>query len=385
MSIARKFFYASLIICIVSLLFLGIYRLSFYKPAETAQVKKEEIKPAALPDQSKKETSKIFAISDEAILSPVLSPDGLSIKYYSQKNGRAYQIDLDGTNKKEISDKDLIGLSSAIWSPDKTKVITKFVGSGGDVQFYYYNYSTGISTPLKKNLDEVSWDGTGNKIFYKYYDPASKERTLNIADPDGKNWKKLADLSYKNVAIAPVPQSGMVSFWNKADSLSTTDMESIPVIGGEKKVIYKEKFGADYLWNSSGTNILINHVDVKGGSKMQLALLNFNGGEYTNLGVPTFISKCTWSSDNKTIYYSLPGNIQSTAVLPNEYNEGVLKTSDTFWKIDLASKQPKRIVELEDLQKVNIQFDAANLFLSSDEGYLFFTNKLDGKIYRMSL
>jgi hypothetical protein len=385
MSIVKKLFYASLIILIVSLLFLGVYRLSFYKPAETAQVKKEEIKPAILPDQPKKETSKIFAISDEAVLSPILSPDGLSIKYYSQKNGRAYQIDLDGTNKKEISDKDLIGLSSAIWSPDKTKVIAKFVGSGGDVQFYYYNYSTGTSIPLKKNLDEVSWDGTGNKIFYKYYDPASKERTLNIADPDGKNWKKLADLSYKNVAIAPVPQSGMVSFWNKADSLSTTDMESIPVLGGEKKVIYKEKFGADYLWNSSGTNILINHVDVKGGSKMQLALLNFNGGEYTNLGVPTFISKCAWSSNNKTIYYSLPGNIQSTAVLPNEYNEGILKTSDTFWKIDLASKQPKRIVELEDLQKVNIQFDAANLFLSLDEGYLFFSNKLDGKLYRMSL
>jgi hypothetical protein len=385
MSILKKFFYASVIILVVSLLFLGIYRLSFYKPGETAQTKKEEPKPVAPVDQTKINTAKIAAISDEPILSPALAPDGLSIKYYSQKSGRAYQIDLDGTNKKTISEKELIGLSSIIWSPDKTKVITKFIDNSGNVQFYYYNYSTGISTPLKKNLDEVSWDGLGNKIFYKYYDPVSKERSLNIADPDGNNWKKLADLAYRNLAIAPIPKSGVVSFWNKAESQAETDMESIPVIGGDKKVIFKGKFGADYLWNNSGTNILAGHVDVKGGSKMQLALLNFSGGEYTNLGVPTFISKCAWSSDNKTIYYSLPGNIQATAILPDEYNNGTIKTSDTFWKIDTASKQPKRIMELEDLQKINTQFDATNLFLSSDEGFLFFVNKLDGKLYRLIL
>jgi hypothetical protein len=385
MSILKKIFYASLLILIASLLFLGIYRLSFYKPEETAQIKKEEPAPVIPIEPAKKDAAKITSISDEAVLSPTLAPDGLSIKYYSQKSGQAYQIDLDGTNKKSLSDKDLIGLSSAIWSPDKTKVITKFIDSGGNVQFYYYNYSTGVSTPLKKNLDEVSWDSLSNKIFYKYYDPASKERTLNIADPDGTNWKKLADLSYRNVAIAPVPKSGVVSFWNKPGSQAETDMESIPIIGGNKKAIFKGKFGADYLWNSSGTNILVSHVDIKGGSKMQLALLNFNGGEYINLGVPTFVSKCAWSADNKTVFYSLPGNIQSTAVLPDEYNNNTISTSDTFWRIDIASKQPERIVELEDLQKINTPFDATNLFLSSDDGYLFFVNKLDGKLYRLSL
>lgn len=385
MSILKKFFYASLLILIISLLFLGIYRLSFYKPSETAQVKKEEPMPASPLDQPKKEVAKIAAISDEAVLSPILASDDLSIKYYSQKSGKAYQIDLDGMNKKSISDKDLIGLSSVIWSPDKTKVITKNVNSDGNVQFYNYNYSTGIPTPLKKNLDEVSWDSTGNKIFYKYYEPATKERSLNIADPDGNNWKKLADLAYRNVAIAQIPQSGIVSFWNKADSMSETDMESIPAIGGEKKVIQKGKFGADYLWNNSGTNVLMSHVDAKGGSKMQLALLNFNGGEYINIGVPTFVSKCAWSKDNKTIYYSLPGNLPGTAILPNDYDSGTIKTSDTFWKIDIASKQPKRIIELADLQKINTQFDATNLFLSSDEGYLFFVNRIDGKLYRLSL
>lgn len=385
MSIVKKIFYISLLVFVVSLLFLGIYRLSFYKPDESTSTKKEEATTINQNDSSKKELTKIAAISDEAVLSPVLSPDGLSIKYYSQKTGRVYHTDLDGTNKKTISDKDLIGLSSVLWSPDKTKVITKFTSSNGGVQFYYYNYSTNTSSSLKRNLDEVSWDSTGNKIFYKYYNSETRERTLNIADPDGNNWKKLTDLSYKNVIIAPVPQSGTVSFWNKADSFSETNMESMSIIGGDKKTIYRGAFGADYLWNNSGTNILVNHTDKKGGSKMQVALLNFNGGEYANLGIPTFISKCVWSKDNKTIYYSIPGSIQDTAVLPNDYNEGKFKTSDTFWKIDIASKQPKRIIELGDLQKINIQFDATGLFLSLDEKYLFFINKLDGKLYRLDL
>ncbi len=97
----------------MSLLFLGRYRLSFYKPQGTSEIK-EEISVANPIDFLKKESEKISVISDEAVLSPTLSPDGLSIKYYSQKNERAYQIDLDGTNKKEISDKEGPGESDPV-------------------------------------------------------------------------------------------------------------------------------------------------------------------------------------------------------------------------------------------------------------------------------
>lgn len=385
MSILKKLFYASLLIFIISLLFLGIYRLSFYKPAQVVQtVKKEE--PAAIPAvQPEKEIAKISAISDEAVLSPTLSSEELSIKYYSQKNGHAYEISFDGTNKKTLSINDLIDLKNILWSPDKTKVISKFFQSDSSTRFSSYDYSAGKGNSLDKNIREAAWDQSSSKIFYVYFDPKSKKATLNISDSDGSNWKKLADLAYSNASVAPIPQSGSVSFWNKADNMSQTSLESIPAVGGQKKSLFKEKFGADYLWDNSGNNILISHSDAKGGSKMQLAIVNYNGGEYSNLGIPTFVSKCAWSKNNKILYYALPGNLPESAMLPNDYNDGKIKTSDTFWKMDMASRQSERIIELSELQKINAQFDASDLFLSPDEGLLFFINKLDGKLYRIKL
>lgn len=386
MSLFKKLFFASLIVFIVSILFLGIYRLSFYKPAEvTPTAKKETPAQTISATQPEKDTAKISAISDEAVLSPALSSGGLSIKYYSQKNGHAYEIDFDGTNKKTLSANDLIDLKNIAWSPDKTKVISKFFQSDSGTRFSSYDYSAGKGYSLDKNIREAAWDQSSSKIFYVYFDSKSKKTTLNISDSDGSNWKKLADLGYSSASIASIPQSGSISFWNKPDNMSQTSLESIPAIGGPKKSLFKEKFGADYLWNNSGNNILMSHSDAKGGSKIQLAIVNYNGGEYSSLGIPTFVSKCAWSKNNKIIYYALPGNIPESAMLPNDYNDGKIKTSDTFWKMDIASRQSERMVELSDLQKINTPFDASELFLSSDEGFLFFVNKLDGRLYRISL
>lgn len=327
-------------------------------------------------------TPQILAISDEAVIAPALTPSGDFIKYYSRMSGKVYQIDSDGSQKTALSNQELTSLSDVLWSSDKTKVISKFTQPNGDAQFYYYDYTTQQGTPIKKNTDEISWDLTGNKIFYKYYDANSQTRSLNIANPDGTNWKRLADISYRTVSIAPIPKSGLVSFWNKADSFTETSFESIPVIGGEKKTIFTGKFGADYRWNGDGSSVLISHADAKGGSKMQLAVTNYNGGEYKNLEVPTMVSKCVWSKDDKTVFYALPGAIPDSAVMPNEYNDNKISSVDTFWKINTLTGEKSRIL---DLDKINGKFDATKLFLNSDESVLFFTNRNDGKLYRINL
>lgn len=383
MSILKKIFIISAILFVILLLLWGVYNLSFKKPAVVSPVNKTSDTP---PVNNQKSTGlKIYAISDEAVLSPVLTNDAGVIKYYSQKTGQVYQTDFSGGNKTTIAQQELSGLKDVLWSPDKLKVITKFEIPGGKVRFYYYDYTESKGVPLKDNLDEVAWDNTSNKIFYKYYEPKTKARTFNVADPDGSNWKKLVDINYRNISIASIPKTGLVSFWNTADSYSETIFESISLIGAERKTIFRGKFGADFLWNNDGTKVLVSHTDAKGGAKMQLAVMNYNGGEYKNLETPTFVSKCAWSKDNQTIYCALPGGIPDNAVLPNEYNENKFTTTDTFWKINTLTGEKSRIAELADLEKLDGSIDAKELFLNSDESILFFVNKIDGKLYRMDL
>ena len=326
-------------------------------------------------------TAPITAISDEAVLAPTLAKDTNAIKYYAKSNGRVYQIDFDGNGKRTFSDKELIGLNDVLWSPDKSRVITKFT-SAGTTKFYYYDYTELKSLPLKNNVDEIAWQNSGNRIFYKYYDPATKKRTLNISDPDGTNWVKLADINFHNISIAQIPQSSLVSFWNKPDAFFETILKSVPIIGGEEKTLLKGVFGANYLWSDNGSLALVSHSDAKGGAKIQLSLINSNGGEFKNLDLPTFTSKCVWLKDNVNLYCAMPAKIPTSAILPNDYDQEKFHTADTFWKINTTTGEKNRIIELD---KITAEYDAINLFLNNDESILFFTNRTDGKLYRITL
>ncbi len=378
MALSKKIFIASTAILAFLLIFWGIYSFSFKKetvPQIPAAEEKSET--VAAPEPS---SSAITAISDEAVLAPALTPEKTAIKYYSKNDGRVYQINLDGTNKKTINTKELPGLVSVAWSPDTGKVITRFEANGKN-KFFYYDYAKDRGVQLKDNLDTVSWQND-NKIIYKYFNPKTKERTLNVSDPDGSNWNKITDISFRDLLVAPVPKTGLISFWNSPDAFLETSLQSIPLIGGEKKTLFSGKFGADYLWNPDGSLILIGSSLEKASPSMQLAVANGRGGEYKNLDIPSFVSKAVWSRDNKTVYYALPGNIPANSILPNDYLDKKFFSADTFWKVNAATGEKSRIIPLD---KIGGQYDASGLFLNSDESLLFFVNRADGKLYKTGL
>ncbi|MDO8240576.1 MAG: hypothetical protein Q7T51_01130 [Candidatus Moranbacteria bacterium] len=381
MSLPKKIFLISSIALVVVLLLWGVYILSFKKtPISNSNVPSDAIEAIA-PDILAKKAAQIAVLVDEAVLSPTLSINGDAVRYYSKTTGKAFEIDILSEAKKTISGKELVNLSSINWSPDKSRVISGFPINSLSSKFFSYDYAQNKGVQLKDNLDSVVWQNN-NKIIYKYFDAKTKERTLNVADPDGANWKKIIDLSMKDIAIAAIPKTGLISFWSKADSFNKTLLQTVPVFGGELKTLASEKFGADYLWSDDGNMLLESSVETAGGSKLQLGVMNSFGGEYKTLGIPTLVSKCAWSKGNKNIYYALPSSIPEGATMPNDYNDNKITTSDTFWMVNTTTGEKTRLV---DLDKITQTYDATNLFLSPDESILFFVNKIDGKLYRITL
>ncbi|KKR21828.1 MAG: hypothetical protein UT50_C0003G0009 [Candidatus Moranbacteria bacterium GW2011_GWA2_39_41] len=381
MSLAKKIFLTSSIILLVILLLWGVYIISFQKPASLDSAINTLSDTTAITDIVASKSPTILALTDEAIISPTLSADGNAIKYYSKATGKAFELNISNNTTRSISNRELVNLSSINWSSDRSRVISTFPIDSLSSKFFYYDYTQNKGVQLKDNLDTVTWQ-SNNKIIYKYFNPKTKERTLNIADPDGSNWEKIINLTLKNISIAAIPKTGLISFWSKPDSFNKTLLQSVPIFGGELKTIASEKFGADYLWSSDGNMLLESSVETSGGLKMQLGIMNNSGGEYKTLGIPTLVSKCAWSKNNKNIYYALPGSIPSDATMPNDYNTHKITTNDTFWMVNTTTGEKTRLV---DLDKITQAYDATNLFLNSDESMLFFLNKIDGKLYRISL
>jgi hypothetical protein len=283
--------------------------------------------------------------------------------------------------KKTLSTASLPGLIDVFWSPDRTKVLSKFSGATQYPTYSFYNLSSATGNKLDESIGTIAWQNN-QKIFYTYFNKKDKTQTINLSDPDGKNWTKITTFSADSLLIAPIPKSSFISFWNKPDSFSKTLLQSTPILGGETKTLSAEVFGADYLWSPDGTLLLRSNVNERGGHLMELGFSNSLGGEYKNLGIPTFVSKCVWSKNNNFIFYALPGSISEKNILPNDYLNGSFATNDTFWKVNLKTGEKTRLVPLE---KLVSNYDATDLFLSDDENYLFFINKIDSKVYRIKL
>lgn len=394
MSISKKIFVISSVLLASVLFFMGIYNISFREknPAapedkntqNEAQDSSNENKSAIQKIEEKiglKSSQKIYSLSDNSVISPTVFGEKEKISYYDSSNGSVYEVFLDGTGGK-ISDKNnFSGLEKVFWSSDNSKVISRF-NKSGKIQYSSYDYSSSKGFELSDGIEYAVWGNAGDQIIYKYSDSKTGKKTINTANYDGSNWKKIADTSIVNAWIAIVPQSSFVSFWNSPNAFEETSLNIVSTVGGEARKIFSGKFGADYLWSPNGTKALVSSIDSKGGSKVTLATINSNGGEFQNLNIPTFVSKCVWTKDSKTVYYTLPTFSSDNYVLPNDYQSKKITAKDTFWKIDIVSGKSERIVETKDIDN---SYDATNLFLSPSEDILFFINRNDGKLYGINL
>ena len=361
MSLSKKIFIFSSILLGIMLVFLGIYNFVFRANSSRSYkvpVSMENL--SSTPAASSKPTEKIYALSKERIVSPVLSSDGNGIMYYSLQ-GNFTRLDIKSAAERKISEDKIDGLRSIIWAPDGKNAILK-ANSGGKNSFILYGLENGTKTNLKSGIDYVAWTNLGDKIIYKYFDSASLKRSVNIANPDGSNWKKLADVSWRSVFLSTVPGTFFISFWNAPNAYEETSLETVSLTGEDIKKIFSGRFGADYLWSPDGGKVLISSSDASGGSKTLLAVASKSGGEYQNLEVPTLVSKCVWAEDSQNVYCALPNSIPEGSVMPNDYQDGKFNTKDTFWKINVLNGKKERIVELSDIKS---DYDAANLFLSS--------------------
>lgn len=390
----KKIFAISTLLLVLIIGALFVYNFVFKKPAAsdkssaTTQKTVDEGKTAqstgtsaTTPTISSQEGSLIKAASNESVFGATLSPDGNSIYYFAAGNGQLNQVDLSGKLIKVLSTEQFTSIKKIIWNKPENKVIIKTEPSAGKTKFLLLDLTQKKVSSLKDNIDSIAWSNQGDKIIYKYYDPKTKKRTVSIADPDGSNWRDLAGFDYQNVSIAPIPGSSLIVFWPAPNAYTPTSLNTIGFNGENKKEIVKDRFGCDFLWAPNGTQAIASSSDQKGGHKIDLFLMNSDGGQFQTLVFPTFTSKCVWSKDSKTIYCALPGNIPDAAILPNDWQENKLSVADTFWKIDVTTGKKDRLVSSDQIKD---SYDVLNPFLSQDEKTLFFTSKSDGKLYKLS-
>lgn len=371
---AKKIFIISAIVfAIILAVILGVY---FFFPNEKEKSAPTQPDPSQEVPTPPADNAKIKQLLEGKIVGATMKSTGTGIVYYLDNN--FVEIELDGQSRNNVGAYPFPDVLDIVWSSDKRKAAIK-TSTG----FYYYNFDANSVFKLKEGVDVVGWVAKGDRIVYKYYDKATTERSLSVADPDGSNWKELKKTELRKVDFQNNPATNEIGYYASPDSFTLGELWGISSDGAGERKIFEGRFGADFLWSPDGKKILASFVTEKGGRAMEIGVANQNGGEYKTLGFPTSVKKCAWSHDNVHLYCAMLGAVVKEGdVLPNDWQSGKLTLADTFWKINTQNGKKDRIIELTDL---NESFDAVNLMLDADEKQLFFVDKKNGGLYRISL
>jgi len=340
---------------------------SFLKPtAETTENQDKEISNSS---------SKITAISQEAVLDPVINSQ--KVNYYLANNGNVYESNFDGSGSVQLSTDTLTNLSGVLWSPDKDKTIHIF-NDNGIIKKYFYDFRTKQSTRLSQNIGYISWAPNEDRIVYQYLGPTGED-SISISNPDGLDWTNIFQTRMKDL-IVKWPSSNKVTLTTKPSGLTQGAAYTLNLTNNDFQKVIESTYGLTVLWSPQANKILFSETDHQG-KNLKLKIADLGQSTTSQLDITTLSEKCVWSTDNQTVFCAVPENIPQIAVLPDDYHKNLTSFSDHFWKINVDTRQKIEIFE----NKGGQIYDAKNLLLSPSEDYLIFINQIDDLLYSLEI
>lgn len=355
---------------------LTYYILSEGKPVTLK--KKTEIKKEtaiSLPDET---AEKLFQITDENIISPVVNEQKNTIKYITKTDGSLYQSNLDGKDKVKIPFVSLGGLIKIIWSPDQGKFINIYSDAFG-VKRFYYDLASKQTLPLNKNITWVDYSKTEEKIAYHYYDATQNINSIAIANADGTLAKSILNTRLKDVRLQWVTDDKIII----STAPSGLAQNILYYINPEKPKLIKVLsgiYGLTSEWSYDGSKFIFSQTN-KDGANLTLRSADSSGVNVLNTKIATLPEKCVFSKDSLSVYCAEPTELPKNIIMPDDYYKKTFSSNDRLWKIDLETNKKDLVYQFGE----NINFDLSDLILTKDEKYLYFINRTNGFLYRLEL
>lgn len=331
------------------------------------------INPTPTPTPAPEATG-LVKLESGQIAFPVLFFDGTGIDFFDRQ-GNFYQAGLQSNNgvvslinKKQRDIPARPNITKVLWPSDGQDYIIQYVDSTGKKRFSYYKFETKEYIDLPEQITSLDWTPDAKKIVYVWLQDG--KATLSMADPDAKNFVKLADMWETDNEIKMSPDGTQILYFQTNNSGANNFINSVSADGKIFKGLVKNGQNYGVLWSPDGQKFLFTKKDPSN-QAYQLWFYNLTSGEIRNLLVYTTIDKVVWDQGSTFIYAAIPSAPSS--------NETAL-TIDSFSRLDITNMD-KRPYTSDTTNPV----DAESLVLSPTGDKLYFTNAQDGALYYLDL
>jgi len=337
--------------------------------------------PTTTPEQAEK---LVRLTLSEQVISPILFYNGNGVTYLNQ-SGQLIKADFEAlangqiqlTRTRDLGIASKSNITKILWPKNGDDFIAEISASTGSGfssgrGFSYFNFATGAYIDLPEQVKALEWMPSGDKILFIWVDKdaeGNEKATLNMADPDTKNYQQIAELYEADDVLHLSPDGMNLVFHRTQNTESVNKIIQTTPQGTIWKDLVKEGFNYGILWSPDSQKFLFSKKE-RNSQKYQLWYYDLLTGEVKNLGLFSTVDKAVWAGDSKTVYAAVPTS--------GSAGEGAL-TIDSFYKIDTAT------LEKKEYQAYASDLDGRDLFLNSAGDKLFFRNAQDGGLYYLDL
>jgi len=335
--------------------------------------------PGVPTDVSPGATVKLSAslpVTESPSFSPKLGTDGFTIQYYDRATGKFYTVDENG-NIRAMSDRTFYQVSSVAWSPQGDKAVLEYPDGSNII----YDFTTSQQKTLPSHWEDFSFSPDGGKIIGKSIGLSEENRFLVITDSEASKSKIVRELGNNADQVVPnwSPNNQMVGFYIGDLDIDRQEIYFIGQNNENFKSMVVEGWGFSGQWSPQGDRILYSVYSSESDNKPELwivdATQNSIGSNRKNIRIQTWSDKCTFY-DNTSIYCAVPSRLEPGAGLVPESADN---SPDTIYKINIQTGSRTPVVGSTDNHTME------NLMVSRDGNSLFYTNKLDGRLYKIPL
>ncbi|MFH1611431.1 MAG: hypothetical protein ABIA83_02395 [Patescibacteria group bacterium] len=310
---------------------------------------------------------------------PITSPtliDGAGIAFYSSQDGHFYKIDSSG---------ELIALSLTNF-PNAESVVFADTANVAAIEFpdgtnIIYDFAKEKQTTLPSHWEDFDFSSDGQEVASKSMTSDPSQNALVVSSSDGSRTEVLTPLgtNANKVTVNYSNDNNIVGFAETGATSLGFGRYEIYLIGsnGEESgnlIVEGGNFSA--IWSPTNSYILYSVAQSSNNDRPSLWIASGTGNVgagRTNLGIETWVEKCTFKSDS-VIICAVPNQVTNDSGLDHR----LIQSSDSVYEINITTGTKKLLgYPVLDMQMFNLS-------VSDDDSILYFTDAY-GRLNYMSL
>ena len=315
------------------------------------------------PQPSAETKLQISKLSDDQVVSPVVSYDGNAIWYFTE-DARLFRVNTDGSGLSEFPLPELTAgdFRNVIWPATGNDFIAVTSTNTGELKSYYDNLNQRyVALPL--NIQSLDWLPDGRRAAYIWKSGDNATQQLVIADADGTGFRIIKDVFWPDLAVKASPAGGEVLLIRSQSKEDNNKIYKANLTTGQFETVIGDGENTAIMWLPDGKKFLFSQ---NSGSASKVLLYNFETRTQTDLNLATTLDKVMTDKDGRYLY----------AAVANKNSPAGVSKGDEFVKIDLLSFHQETYFSPEE------DIRARNLLQAA--GTLYFVNTRDGKLYYIS-